>query len=378
MKKASIVIGANYGDEGKGTVVARLAADGTPTLNILTNGGSQRGHSILTRHGSTTYQHFGSATCQGADSYYSRYYILNPIQFCKEYAELVVKPARIYRDRRCRWSTPYDMMANLIQEEQLGRKASCGMGIWNTIRRCDSTPIVLFDEFMADPERWTAYLQGVRQWYERQMEIPASWRDTWSSDGVVSHFLSDCMFLQTMTEVADLAALAAYDHLIFENGQGLLLKDTGRDTADTTPSDTGIFYALLLSRELGIDDVTAHYVTRPYLTRHGDGHLMHQQPRELLSADIPEDRTNHYNDHQGAFRYGWLDIPDLYDRIRDDARGVKFELDVTHCDEMDREQEFRRHFDVTNFHDTAMVETKQGGSPQDKQQKPAQTDGAQY
>ena len=28
---------------------------------------------------------------------------------------------------------------------------------------------------------------------------------------------------------------------------------------------------------------------------------------------------------------------------------------------MDREQEFRRHFDVTNFHDTAVVETKDDG-----------------
>lgn len=352
--KASIVIGANYGDEGKGTVVARLTRDSGNVLNILTNGGAQRGHSILTKDGSMTFQHFGSGTYHGADTYYSRYYILNPIQFAEEYARLIVKPKHVYRDPRCRWSTPYDMMANLISEEQLNRKASCGMGIWNTIKRWNSTPVLRFDDFMASPDKWPQYLKGVRQYYERQMEIPASWRDVWQSDGIVRHFLTDCMLMQTMTEVADLPALA-YDHLIFENGQGLMLKDTGLDTGDTTPSDTGICYGLLLAKELHISDVTAHYVTRPYLTRHGDGHLFGEQQRTDLSGSVAEDRTNHYNDHQGEFRYGQLDIQQLHERILDDAGGVKIELDVTHCDEMDREAEFRRVFGSVNFIDTALV-----------------------
>lgn len=360
--KASIVIGANYGDEGKGTIVARLAKGSTNVLNILTNGGSQRGHSILTRDGhSMTFQHFGSGTYHGADNYYGPEYILNPAQFAKEYAELIVKPRHIYRDRRCRWTTPYDMMANLIHEEQLGRKASCGMGIWNTIRRCDHTVITLFDEFMAKSDEWKQrlYLQCVRDYYERQMEIPEAWRDVWNSDGVIDHYLRDCTFLLTHTEVLDWAMLQCaeyhYDHLIFENGQGLLLKDTGKDTADTTPSDTGIRYGLQMARQLHISDVTAHYVTRPYLTRHGDGHLSGETARTDIASTVLEDRTNHYNDHQGEFRYGRLDIPDLYRRCADDARGVKFELDITHCDEMDREQEFRREFDITNFHDSAEV-----------------------
>lgn len=359
--KASIVIGANYGDEGKGTVVARLTRDSGNVLNILTNGGAQRGHSILTKDGSMTFQHFGSGTYHGADTYYSRYYILNPMQFAEEYARLIVKPKHVYRDPRCRWSTPYDMMANLIIEEQLQRKASCGMGIWNTIKRWNSTIPTLFDEFMAKRDSWkkTLHLQGVKEYYERQIEIPASWRDVWNSDGVVLHFMRDCDFFLTHTEVLDLRMLQCddwrYDHLIFENGQGLMLKDTGKDTADTTPSDTGIYYGLLMAKGLHIKDVTAHYVTRPYLTRHGDGHLFGEQQRTDLSGCVAEDRTNHYNDHQGEFRYGQLDIQQLRERILDDACGVKFELDVTHCDEMDSEAEFRRVFGKMNLIDNALV-----------------------
>ena len=91
MRKASIVIGANYGDEGKGTVVATQTkhAEGS-VLNVLTNGGAQRGHSILTEDGSMTFQHFGSGTYHGADSYYSRFFILNPMQFVKEYNTLII------------------------------------------------------------------------------------------------------------------------------------------------------------------------------------------------------------------------------------------------------------------------------------------------
>lgn len=352
--KASIVIGANYGDEGKGTVVARLAKAGTNVLNILTNGGSQRGHSILTKDGSITFQHFGSGTYHGADNYYSRYYILNPMQFAREYSELIVKPTHIYRDRFCRWSTPYDVMANIIDEEQRGRKASCGMGIWNTIKRYNDGLGVSFDEFMEKPETWIPYLDSIKAYYERSLVIPDTWFDTWNSNGMELHFIRDCKIMNELTSVIELASLD-YDNVIFENGQGLLLSDTGRDTADTTPSDCGICYALLMAKELGIGDITAHYVTRPYLTRHGDGNLANEKHRHLLSFGIAEDRTNRYNERQGEFRYGYLDISSLHKRIVDDARGCKFEIDVTHCDEMDRVAEFSKVFGCVNTIDTAMV-----------------------
>ena len=91
---------------------------------MLTNGGAQRAHSILTKNGSFTFQHFGSGTYHGADNYFSEYFILNPMQFVKEYNELRnrgVKIGKIYRDPKCMWSTPWDMMANQIIEEMRGK-----------------------------------------------------------------------------------------------------------------------------------------------------------------------------------------------------------------------------------------------------------------
>ena len=40
-----MVIGAGYGDEGKGTITAKIAAkDPMNTIVVLNNGGAQRGH----------------------------------------------------------------------------------------------------------------------------------------------------------------------------------------------------------------------------------------------------------------------------------------------------------------------------------------------
>lgn len=361
--KARIVIGANYGDEGKGTVVAHYTknAEGS-VLNILTNGGSQRGHSILTEDGSMTFHHFGSGTYHGADNYYSSYFILNPMQFVKEYDELIVKPKHIYRNRNCRWTTPYDSLANMISERLQGRYASCGMGIWNTIKRWNELPGYIFDDFLKleNPE---IYLNSVKEYYEKQITIPSEFIDIWNSPILQQHFINDCRFMGDHTISIWNMSKISYDDLIFENGQGLLLCDTGEDRYDRTPSNTGIQYALnVIKTELyGKDvDITAHYVTRPYATRHGDGlignlYTCREVARKFISDGVKEDRTNTWNEFQGAFRYGLLDIDELKERVVSDSGFNKFEIELTHCDEMDRELEFKKRFKKVNTYDSPLI-----------------------
>lgn len=361
--KARIVIGANYGDEGKGTVVASYSKKSNNVLNVLTNGGAQRGHSILTKDGNITNQHFGSGTYFGADNYYSRYFILNPMQFIKEYNSLIVKPKAVYRDWHCRWTTPYDSMANLISEQQMGRHASCCMGIWNTIKRTKEIGWYAFDWFVNNLDNEVlalSYLNKVKEYYERNLTIPEEWKEIWNGVYLQLHFIEDCKFMKEHTTMVNWPGDKSlsnfnYDEVIFENGQGLLLCDTGKDTYDTTPSNTGIEYALEILKDFNVDDVTAHYVTRPYLTRHGDGEMLSQLGRRYVASSVQEDRTNHYNDGQGEFRYGLLDIHSLKDRVLKDAGSVNFELEVTHCDEMDRVAEFKNAFGRVNTYDSPLV-----------------------
>ena len=175
--KARIVIEANYGDESKGTIVARYAKQSENVLNVLTNSGSQRGHFILTKDENITFQHFGAGTYYGADNYYSCFFILNPMRFAKEDKSLIVKPNKIYRDKSCRWSTPYDMIFNAITEEIQNRKASCGMGIWNTIKRYIDVSGRDFDTFMnVSNEEKISYLYNVKIYYENRMSILDKWK----------------------------------------------------------------------------------------------------------------------------------------------------------------------------------------------------------
>ena len=352
---ARIVIGANYGDEGKGTVVASYTKKTNNVLNILTNGGAQRGHSILTNDGNITFHHFGSGTYHGADTFYSKYFILNPIQFVNEYNSLIIKPKHIFRDIKCKWSTPYDIMANIIEEEQRNRHCSCYMGIWKTIKRYNELYNISLDDFVLHNK--LTYLQDIKTYYEKILNIPSDWKSIWNSPNMITNFYNDCKFMVNNTVTCNLSDLN-YDNLIFENGQGLLLCDTGKDTYDTTPSNTGIKYSLELISELpNIDNITASYVTRPYLTRHGDGYLFNENNKSFISTHIEEDRTNHYNDGQGKFRYGELNINELNNRIKQDLNNsnIKFELEVTHCDEMDRINEFKKIFNNVNTYDTPLV-----------------------
>ena len=90
VKKISVVIGASYGDEGKGLVTDAITNIDESTLNVLTNGGAQRGHTVVTPDGVRhVFHHFGSGTFKGAITYFPSSFIVNPIVFKKEMQELI-------------------------------------------------------------------------------------------------------------------------------------------------------------------------------------------------------------------------------------------------------------------------------------------------
>lgn len=141
---AKVVIGANFGDEGKGLMTdyfcRQAALKGENCLVILHNGGAQRGHTVVTpgrkRH---VFRHFGSGTFTGADTYLSEDFILNPMVFRREWEELeeIGINTKVYVNPKCIITTPFDMILNqIIEEYRKGdRHGSCGMGIHETIIR---------------------------------------------------------------------------------------------------------------------------------------------------------------------------------------------------------------------------------------------------
>src|SRR6266850_5209509 len=86
---ARVVIGANFGDEGKGLITDYLCSKGAGIV-IRFNGGANAGHTVVTPEGERhVFRHVGSGTFLGVPTFLSQFFVCNPIAFFKERAELL-------------------------------------------------------------------------------------------------------------------------------------------------------------------------------------------------------------------------------------------------------------------------------------------------
>ena len=86
---ARIVIGANFGDEGKGLVTDYLCSQGAGVV-VRFNGGAQAGHTVVTPEGERhVFRHFGSGTFLGVPTFLSQFFVCNPILFFEERKQLI-------------------------------------------------------------------------------------------------------------------------------------------------------------------------------------------------------------------------------------------------------------------------------------------------
>ena len=140
MKKVKVVIGANFGDEGKGLMTDYFASKEDNAIVVLHNGGAQRGHTVVTPEGYRhVFRHFGSGTYIGAATYIAKEFIVNPILFRQEYEKLAKHGCvpKVYINKKCKLTTIYDMLINQVLEADRGinKHGSCGVGVFETIYR---------------------------------------------------------------------------------------------------------------------------------------------------------------------------------------------------------------------------------------------------
>jgi len=330
MKTAYSVIGAGFGDEGKGLTTDYYAAKfAGNALVVRYNGGAQAGHTVTTPEGRRhVFSHFGSGSFTGAPTFLSRFFVCNPLLFMKELALLQnagVAP-KVLVDATAPVTTPYDMMINQIIEESRGaaRHGSCGMGFGETIERCEAGNPALFYADLANPAALKQKLNTIRQdWVPQRLarlgvqNIPAVWQDRIHADGVLQKFIDDtAAFLSIAKPAAHDFLAATTATIIFEGAQGLLLDQTRGTFPHVTRSNTGIKNILALAADAGVDSIDATYITRAYLTRHGAGPLTGELPAAPYAGI--EDKTNITNTYQGSLRFAHLDIAHLQKTIAAD------------------------------------------------------------
>jgi adenylosuccinate synthase len=331
MKNASVVIGANFGDEGKGLMTDYLAAKYSRSMVIRFNGGAQAGHTVTTPSGERhVFSHFGSGTFAGASTFLSDFFVHNPLLFFKELSVLNAAGVRpvVYADPKGIITTPYDMMVNQIAERRrgAGRHGSCGVGFNETIQRNLDSRFGFTIADLLDMKHVAVTVDNIRRHY-----IPArleelgfgdeyqSNRDIFTDDGIFQNFLNDVQEFHRRIGVATSQEIAALDlPLIFEGAQGLLLDENHQWFPHVTRSSTGLKNVIHLADKMGIDELSVNYMTRCYLTRHGAGPM----PGELNYLPYRDivDKTNIPNDWQGSLRFAFLDGDLLKNTIADDLK----------------------------------------------------------
>lgn len=336
MKDIKIVIGANFGDEGKGLMTDYFSQKEN-TIVVCSNGGAQRGHTVVTPTGIRhVFHHFGSGTFNDADTYLPSEYILNPMVFRQEMSKLEslgYKP-KVYVSRECAITSPLDMMANQIIEEMRGngKHGSCGLGIYETIRRYRTGLNSCTD---AD---------AIRKYYlndfsKRGIEVNEEWRELFFNNTIYERFLNDLSFMFNNIEYANDDVLNHYNNIIFEAAQGLLLDQHNSEYyPHLTPSNTGLHNPMdIINRVKWNDDIGIEvcYVSRTYMTRHGAGKFPSECDKSQINPCMI-DKTNVPNPHQDSLRYGMLDIRELCKRCTNDIGNYQVQkksIAITHCNE---------------------------------------------
>lgn len=351
------VVGKNFGDEGKGLVTANLCKTNERTLVVKHNGGGQAGHTVETQENRFVHRQIGSGAEFGADTLFARTFYPDVYSLGKEiesFRKMFNTIPVIYSEPGTCITTIDDVFLNMALESGRGaeRHGSCGMGIDECHNRLEAGYKITVKEIIENDTEWLLNkLICFRQEYTSKR------RETLGIEGGSFYLmaLDNPDFLVGFAEQvkanseyirltdADTKWLEGFDNVIFESGQGLLLdEDYEKYAPYLTSSKTGLTNPIkfLSKRKMKLDEVV--YVTRTYVTRHGQGPL----PCECVMSDLgieENDATNKTNMWQGALRYAKHDnIETFLEEVKADTSSFEgtTSLCITHLDETDQKMIF--------------------------------------
>lgn len=338
MKHAEIVIGSNFGDECKGAVVHYISSyhisHGNRVCVVRFNGGCQAGHTTFHQNMRRVWHQFGSATDLGASTYFGPKMIVNPFVFWHEFDDKQLKDAalaNIYVDQQCKVSLYCDQIVNQLLEKSRGsnRHGSCGAGINETIERGLNGYEITFGDIATSYFSKKVESVYLEYYPNRVKSLGLNPDDYFAevSEWLIGQNITDCKKMnERVSTVCGISSIAdQFDTFVFEGAQGLRLSENNMDDFPyLTRSDPGIINVLDILTDLGVnqypDIVVVNYLTRPYITRHGDGPLPHEV--ETNQFDWVEDKTNKPNDWQGSLRFGYLDLESLKHHINKDLERI--------------------------------------------------------
>lgn len=290
MTHSSVVLGLGFGDEGKGLTTSYLCSKTKHPLVVRFNGGHQVGHTVVYKNKRHVFSNFGSGTLQGVPTYWSKYCTFNPTAFLNEWDilyKLKINPI-FFINPLCPVTTPYDIAHNQYKQDK--SHGTVGVGFGSTIKR-EEDNYHLFVQDLFYPDILFEKLNNIRNYY--------------GSKDFATDFINDCLEVCKFINIKDNSIIFDYN-CIFEGAQGILLDKDFGFFPNVTRSNTT---CKNITEGLEYKPTEIYYVTRSYLTRHGNGYFPQQIDLHLKNN---KEETNIDNQFQGKFKISEL----KYDLIK--------------------------------------------------------------
>ncbi|AZA80268.1 adenylosuccinate synthetase [Chryseobacterium sp. G0186] len=338
MKKAQIVIGLGFGDEGKGITTDFLAQQNPDSVVIRFSGGQQAAHTVMIDEKKHVHSSFASGALRGLPSYFSEHCTIHPQFLLNEREELNAKNGNteLHIHPLAKITTPFDVWQNRTNAKNL-EHGTCGKGIGATMKRHE-TPYKLFAvDLIAPREMFIEKLKGIAYYY--------GFMETEEIETLLKPFLE--AIDQIDWKIDDYTYLKSFDNLIFEGSQGILLDMDHGVFPNVTYAHTTSKNACEICKCLKIEEIEMYYVTRSYATRHGNGWMSNE--REIFLKNN-EEETCTFNEYQKELRLGEIDYDLLNYALKLDhayVSSVKKNLVVTCLDQI--KEEFKTENLKTEF-----------------------------
>ncbi len=318
MKRAVIVQGLGFGDEGKGATVDFLARELRADLVVRYCGGSQAGHNVVLPDGRRhAFAQFGAGTLAGAATYLGEQMVINPPAMHNEARHLLEITGddpflKLLIHPRALVSTAYHQQLNRLREVARGaaRHGSCGHGIGETRSYwLKHGQDAIFAADLKDRQTLAGKLELLRQRALLEAQdlverIPEDQR--WRLELLMEPAGQIARQLWQMAAPLQFQAVVPeYTTAIFEGAQGVLLDEWRGFHPYTTWSTVTLQHALAMVEESQAEELCTLGVTRAYMTRHGAGPLPTWDPELDARLLDPGNPTNAW---QGTIRRGWLDL----------------------------------------------------------------------
>ncbi|WOD09369.1 adenylosuccinate synthase [Marinomonas sp. GJ51-6] len=312
MGKNVVILGTQWGDEGKGKVVDLLTEDVAAVVRF--QGGHNAGHTLVI-DGKKTVLHLipSGILREGVQCIIGNGVVLSPEALQKEVLELLEQgvPAvdRLKISAACPLILPYHIAIDQARELAKGEKkiGTTGRGIESAYEDKVARRAIRVGDLL-DSERFASKLKEVLEYYnfvltQYHKVEPISYDEVYAAGLEMAEFLRP-MVADTITLLHDLRKSGA--NIMFEGAQGSLLDvdhgtypyvTSSNTTAGGAPAGTG-FGPLYLDYVLGI--------TKAYTTRVGSGTF----PTELFDADGERlgERGHEFGATTGrSRRCGWFD-----------------------------------------------------------------------